>query len=321
MMGPMSGTATISRDAIEQDPVFQEPWYHTIEVHPGLFTPGSDFRNIALTRAMLRGAAIEGRRCLDIGAMDCLVSLLLHRRGAAHVAAHDIQPRPTHVDFLRRVLGLEVSYHDEPLVELAGALRRAGLHPFDVVVFSGVLYHMFDPFAGLATVRGLVRTGGIVIVETSALVHDEHSAWFNAGGRFFPGTNYWQVTLPCLDYMLRFLRLAPLDCAWFEHPRSKHSPHPICRIAIACRATAEVLAEPGDQWMREKGETKHHRAFLDWRSVRSDAPEVPYAPATRGLVERPASGSIDLLATVRATKPLRLDDLENQVRLRLGATE
>src|SRR5947208_11898412 len=68
-----------------------EFWYHTIDVEPGVTTPGwFDLRHI-LDR--LPWPDVQGKRCLDIGTFDGFFAFELERRGAAQVVAADIEER------------------------------------------------------------------------------------------------------------------------------------------------------------------------------------------------------------------------------------
>jgi hypothetical protein len=67
-------------------------WYYSVELRPGVFTKGEDFPSAALPRAALSRAEPKGWRCLDIGAMEGLITTVLCRRGAGRVIAYD---RPT----------------------------------------------------------------------------------------------------------------------------------------------------------------------------------------------------------------------------------
>src|SRR3954447_8947936 len=72
---------------VRRHPGFEQPWYYTVELAPGVFTDGRDRPNVALTRSLLRKVEIRpGIRCLDVGAEEGLVSILLERRGADVVA-------------------------------------------------------------------------------------------------------------------------------------------------------------------------------------------------------------------------------------------
>ena len=164
----------------------------TLELAPGVFTSGRDHWAVAQTRDLLRRVDVEGgggdgdgARCLDVGIQEGLVTILLERRGAAEVVGYDRLLRRPRLALVQQALetGFEL-VGGSKLQELPGALgpRQA----FDVVVFSGVLYHMFDPFGGLAAVRGLVRDGGICVVETTTAFDDNEAMHFNSAGRFTP---------------------------------------------------------------------------------------------------------------------------------------
>ena len=297
--------------------VLQEDWYHTIEILPGLFTKGRRHRNLALTRALLRHCQIENMNCLDVGAMDCLITILMKRRGAATVIAQDVLPSTSHVDFLKKALGVEFDYVCGNLADLGSIAKQRGFPLFDVIVFSGVLYHMLDPFTGLALMRGLLRTGGLFLIETTAAVDRTMAAYFNANGRFLPHTNYWQVSLECLDYMLRFLRLAPLDCVHFL--RSKQSPLPMCRIAVVCRAVQDAVAGQDDEWMMRISEDQVVKTFLDSEALRIGSSDVKYSENGHDLIFREDSGTVNLYETVCARKQSVIDDVDARLGLKLDA--
>src|SRR3954469_15020041 len=66
----------------------QPHWYHTMELAPGVVTPGwFDLRGI-LDR--MPWPDVTGRRCLDVGTYDGQLAFELERRGAAEVVAIDL---------------------------------------------------------------------------------------------------------------------------------------------------------------------------------------------------------------------------------------
>lgn len=71
--------------AVAANPV----WYHTLEVAPGVVTPGYfDLRPVA---ARLPWPEVRVKRCLDVGSFDGFYSFELERRGAAEVLAVDVE--------------------------------------------------------------------------------------------------------------------------------------------------------------------------------------------------------------------------------------
>jgi Protein of unknown function (DUF1698) len=180
---------------------------------------------------------------------------------------------------------------------------------FDVVVFSGVLYHMLDPIAGLATVRGLVRNGGMCLIETMVSAEETDAMYFNTKGHITKWS-LWMITPQLLDYILRFLRFEPLDVVYLGKPN---------RVAIACRAVDAPAAEPDDDWMRTDRYDLDLSEYLDWGRVASTAPDVAYDSSRPGLVRREQGEMIDVAASVGATAPL--DVPPDQARMTLDAKD
>jgi SAM-dependent methyltransferase len=306
----------MTREQIERHAAFKRRgWYYMLELAPGLFTPGEERPNVALTRHLLRKIDIEpGVRCLDVGTQECLVPILLERRGA-DVVAYDRIYSQERLELVRAALGTEFELIGEPirfqheqsrfergtglpgiapgigmpLVALPDALSDRGHPPFDVVVFSGVLYHVYDPLAALAVIRGLARNGGIVVVETAALFDGRRALNLNAAARFAPWA-VWLPSLGCLDYLLRLVRLEPIDGIHIRAGRRRG------RVALACRAVDSPPADPGDEWIGGALHDYELAEYLDWERVSSMDPAIGY---------RAKGGRIDLVRTVRNTPPHR----------------
>lgn len=158
-----------AREAIEGVPL----WYHTIDVAPGVATPGwFDLRPIA---DRLPWPDVRGKRCLDVGTYDGYLAFELERRGAAEVVATDIH---SHEDWdwpprlrergpealaeiagqkghgftvARDLLGSSV----ERLFVSAYDLDPAEHGTFDVVVCGSLLLHLRDPMRALERIRAV----------------------------------------------------------------------------------------------------------------------------------------------------------------------
>lgn len=301
----------------EEKRVLEERWYHSIELFPGIFTRGEDHKNIYLTRELLKGCEIENMNCLDIGAMDCLVTVLLLRRGAKSVTAYDrLRASEKRVAFLKKSLNINFNYIvGKRLFDLKEITKEQGLHPFDVVVFSGVLYHMFDPMAGLALARGLVRNGGLLLIETSAVINNSMAMYFNAEGRFHKGhTDYWLISIECLDYLLRFFRLSVLDCIYFKTKTSLQ----LCRIGIVCRAIDKALPSKGDNWMDGHPRLLDYNEFVGYEDLKTDKADVNYSSHNM-LIFRQDSETVDLYKTLQASQERTITNIDEQIRLKLDA--
>lgn len=158
--------ATRAREAIARNAL----WYHTIDVGPGVSTPGVfDLRPVV---GRLPWPDVRGKRCLDVGTYDGFLAFELERRGASEVVATDI---PAHADWDHEVrLGGQSTELLETIAgdkgagfaiarELLGSsvekieLNAYDLSPervgeFDVVVCGSLLLHLRDPLRALEAI-------------------------------------------------------------------------------------------------------------------------------------------------------------------------
>jgi tRNA (mo5U34)-methyltransferase len=155
-------------------------WWHTIDIAPGVSTPGGwDLRG-ASTR--LPWPDVAGKRCLDVGTMDGFWAFELERRGAAEVVAIDIGPAHSDVPGRRQaqgpeeprakqtfalaaeLLGSRAEYRERNVYDLDPAVDGE----FDVVVMGFVLQMVRDPLRALAAVRSVCR-GHLLLLDTVSL--------------------------------------------------------------------------------------------------------------------------------------------------------
>jgi tRNA (mo5U34)-methyltransferase len=156
-------------------------WYHSIEVAPGLVTPGwQDCRQPA---AAILPPRLDGLRCLDVGTFDGFWAFEMERRGAAEVVAIDILDESrwdwparaaaaTREAIARRkgegdgfliarealrsnVERLDVSVHE---------LDPSEHGEFDLVYLGSLLLHLRDPIGALERVRA-VCSGRLVAAD------------------------------------------------------------------------------------------------------------------------------------------------------------
>src|SRR5919199_3921043 len=73
-----------ARASVEQVPL----WYHTMELAPGVTTPG--WFDVRPAVELMPWPEVRGKRCLDVGTYDGFLAFELERRGAAEVVATDI---------------------------------------------------------------------------------------------------------------------------------------------------------------------------------------------------------------------------------------
>lgn len=293
--------------------LFQSPtfWYSTIEVAPGVFTPGLDIPTVSFPRQILPRIPVKELDCLDVGCVEGVMAVLMCRQGAKHVVAYDRVDWTEKISAVRSIYAAEFEYVTGcNYFSLLDRLKSHSCYPFDFVNFSGVLYHMFDPVMGIMRTRSLVRDGGLVLIETSAMMRDEVSAYFNDDGRLLGPPNYTLPTVPWLDYIMRLARFEPLDVLCSHRGTPGTNPDHV-RIAIVGRAVPQPLVFLDRRW--DDHLVSDYRDYLDWSLLRLDKPPVEYNPVAKPITR--TDGTIDLLATVRANGPSEYDLSHTALRL------
>jgi hypothetical protein len=260
--------------------------------------------------------------------MECLIPILLARRGAKRIVAYDRLNLGERVNWLQSQLNVNFQYLcGFPLAELSRHLQEeryvAPQHAtrslFDLVVFSGVLYQMFEPFAGLLTARNFLRNGGIMLLETAAVISEENCNYFNAGGRFYPGDNFWLPSIKCLDYLLRFARLKPLDCYYLKQPLVSNLQ--MCRVCVPCLAVDVPVSASEDKWL-DLSQNKDFQEYVDWEKLALAArPPLSYPNTHTDDHPLVQSGDriVDVMESVKLQSPLSIPDPLDRISLKLDA--
>jgi tRNA (mo5U34)-methyltransferase len=156
-------------------------WYHTLELAPGVVTPGFFDHRPILDRVGLP-ASFEGRRCLDVGTFNGFWAFEMERRGASEVVAMDV-PDPHDWDwpagateetlqaFDRRkagdsgfeiaheALGSSVEWLPLSVYELDPEIHGS----FDFVYLGSLLMHLRDPIGALMRVRSVCSDALLVV--------------------------------------------------------------------------------------------------------------------------------------------------------------
>ena len=181
---PIRTDAETAREAIAE----RGFWYHTLELAPGVETPGwFDLRPIA---TLMPWPDIAGKRCLDVGPYDGFIAFELERRGASEVIAADIShpsewdwaptADPREVEHLVAVAGADPGGGFETAKRLLGSnverveinaydLTPERLGSFDVVTCGSLLLHLRDPVRALTAIHG-VCGGQLLSAEEISLV-------------------------------------------------------------------------------------------------------------------------------------------------------
>ena len=225
-------------------------WYHTIELAPGLITPGWFDTRRAVDRVLLP-ASLAGKRCLDVGTFDGFWAFEMERRGAKEVVAVDVDdrrswdwPGNSRADDIEQFVrqgqqgvGFRIA-HDA----IGSSVRREScsvydLDPsrvgmFDFVYMGSILLHLRDPVGALQAVRS-VCSGQLLVVDLidlplTAMFPRRPIGWLDGVGRPW----WWRPNLACL---VRFVEAAGFEL--HGRPRRFFMPagpgHPPTRLRPA----------------------------------------------------------------------------------------
>ena len=186
--------------------VGEVPWFHSIELAPGLVTPGRDDTRRRVDVLRLPGD-LTGRSVLDVGAWDGFFSFEAERRGARRVVATDSfawsgsgWSTKAGFELARVALGDRVEDVDVDVLDLEPEV----LGRFDVVLCLGVLYHMRHPLLALERVAAV--TGGMLVLETLVdltWTRRPAAAFYPSHELGLDPTNWWGPNPEAVAGMLR----------------------------------------------------------------------------------------------------------------------
>jgi tRNA (mo5U34)-methyltransferase len=166
--------------------VADREWYHTLELAPGIITPGwFDTRPVA---DRLPWPDLAGRRCLDVGTFDGYWAFAMEERGADEVVAIDVldpagwdwpagtsQATVTALGRRKRggvgfvlahqALGSRVARRELSVYDL----DPGDIGEFDFVFVGSLLMHLRDPVGALMRVRAVCR-GELLVVDNHDLL-------------------------------------------------------------------------------------------------------------------------------------------------------
>jgi tRNA (mo5U34)-methyltransferase len=246
-------------------------WDYSIDLGDGVVTQGVNSPDALRDQSgVVFSEPVAGKSVLDIGCWDGYLSTEAARHGAKSVLATD--------DFVWRV-GLSKRRN----AELSAALvapsviqikqidvmdispETVGVH--DVVIFTGVLYHMRHPLLALERAAGVCSE--MLILETQIDATDES----RPAMIFYPGTelandptNWWGPNIPCVEAMLR-----DQGFSWIRYTQRPGMPF---RGIFHARREAAANREKGT--MRERtdaaavtlrNEIAALRASTSWRAT------------------------------------------------------
>lgn len=214
----------------------QLQWVHSIDLGDGYVTPGAwGTGNPHITEAFNR-IDFAGKKVLDIGCWDGLFSFMAEQRGASEVYSTDLVSQrdfagtPTY-QIAHAALRSSARYYPELSVYDVESL---GIRDFDIVIFTGIYYHLKDPLRSLSCLRRVMKQGGKIVIEGAVTL--ESGCW----AKFFyrepfcgDNSNWWVPTVECLRQWV--------SCSFFhiehEYPPLQTGPKDNQRYTLVARAS------------------------------------------------------------------------------------
>jgi tRNA (mo5U34)-methyltransferase len=184
-------------------------WFHSINLGEGIITPGLKTRyDISREAATIFGPlSLRGRTVADIGAWNGCFTVEAKRRGAGRMLAIDdhawtdpgLRGKET-FDLVMSRLGIAA---ETRLLDIQKASPEA-IGRWQVVLFLGVFYHLFDPIAALKCLAAI--TVEVLVLET----HMELQELAQPAMAFYPGrelvgdpTNWWAPNRAAVEALLQ----------------------------------------------------------------------------------------------------------------------
>jgi tRNA (mo5U34)-methyltransferase len=216
-----------ARETAAANPV----WYHTIDLAPGVATPGQIDHRSVVDRVL--PGDLRGKRCLDVGTFDGFWAFAMERRGAAEVVATDVERvdaaewpphRRPELEAKQREFGTELGRGFELASRVLGSTARRevcsiyDLGPerpggkFDFVFIGALLLHLRDPVRALERTRSVLRDGG------ELRLFEPYAAGLGLRARRLPvarfqpletSFNWWLPNLAALEAWLRVAGFPP----------------------------------------------------------------------------------------------------------------
>jgi tRNA (mo5U34)-methyltransferase len=204
-----------AQEAVAANPV----WYHTIELAPGVVTPGQIDLRAVVDRVLPKD--LTGKRALDVGTFDGFWAFELERRGAEVVAIDVGAPDEAQWPPLQRerlqartrewdiALGRGFALASQALGSRARLVVKSVLDvtpedlggEVDLVFMGALMIHLRDPVQALERVRGVLAPGGTLLqMETFGLLTTLLAPRRPVGAFYAHATefNWWYPNLACL---------------------------------------------------------------------------------------------------------------------------
>jgi tRNA (mo5U34)-methyltransferase len=197
----------------------QYSWYHTIELGPGIVTPGQ-YDHRPLLRHYGIPDDLSGKTVLDVGPAQGFFAFEFERRGAERVVTADLprwsdhdgsaelkqEFRATNVDvaneaYLHDALAFALRTRESKVEQtfcIIYDLKPEEMGTFDVVFCASLLIHLTDPLRALYALRSITREYAIIatVIAPERFGGRQPRAYFHGTAR---GQAFWAPNMICLE--------------------------------------------------------------------------------------------------------------------------
>ena len=191
------------------------PWFHQIDLGNGIVTPGrTSQRELQAAANAVFDRTLAGKTVLDIGCYDGFFSFEAIKRGATRVLATDFfmwRHDPLCRDAFEIARAYVAPALEDKVIDIPD-LSTQTVGQFDVVLFSGVFYHLRHPFSILERIASLANETLILETHLDALDIPRPAMIFYPTTELNNDpTNWWGPNPACVQAMLRDVGFATVD--------------------------------------------------------------------------------------------------------------
>lgn len=205
---------TTDRDALERQIVALGPWFHQIEVAPGVRTrdiapsPGPQPVNHPMSRwevfKDVIPADLTGARVLDIGSADGFFAIELAKRGAHVVAQDAFGKMVARLQWAAEAMGLS-----DRITGRVGTVDAVGPQErYDFVLFLGLLYHLKHPLLDL---ERLSKVSDTMYLESAIDPGDQPYLYLKPPQPGVHAVPKWFPTSSCIEEMLKYVGFTTIE--------------------------------------------------------------------------------------------------------------
>ncbi len=202
------------------------PWYHSFNLADWLKIDAIHDGDSVLASLDRIGFPndFSGKTVLDVGCNAGYYSFVAKRRGAERVLGVELDPHCfRQAQYLSNLLGIDVQFINDDAHNV-----DAGLGTFDIVICTGLIYHIADPTNVLSKLSAV--STDTLLIESAFLLDPALSsmARFIEGTYMDDSTNWWVYGPRCLEGMVRAAGFQSAEFMGFYHePHRELSPEGI----------------------------------------------------------------------------------------------